>query len=77
MSLTEAFRAKAASPLPSLQTAWQMAFLPVWPARKIWARPPRWKGASNASSQAVGWSEMAHREGVPRTRPPNRDFLGF
>ena len=25
------------------QTAWQMAFLPVWPARKIWARPPSGK----------------------------------
>ena len=89
------------------QTAWSMAFLPVWPARKIWARPrpppgkscksglppappcpckkrsdslvnglpPR--GPPRASSDAVGWPEMAHREGVLRTRPPNRDFLGF
>ena len=32
---------------------------------------------SHASSNAVRWPEMAHREGVPRTRPQNRDFLGF
>ena len=53
-----------------------MAFLPVWQARKIWVRPPSGKGPPHASSNAVRWPEMAHREGVPRTRPQNRDFLG-
>ena len=39
--------------------------------------PPSGKGPPHASSNAVGWPKMPHREGVPRTRPPNPDFLGF
>ena len=39
--------------------------------------PASGKGPPHASSNAVGWPEMAHREGVPRTRPQNRDFRGF
>ena len=31
----------------------------------------------HASSNAAGWPKMALREGVPRTRPENHDFLGF
>ena len=55
-----------------------MGFLPVWPALKICDRPPpSGKGPAHASSNAVGWPETAHHEGVSRTRPPNRDFLGF
>ena len=44
--------------------------LPVWPGCQIWARPPFGKGPPHALSNAVGWPEMAHREGVPTTMPP-------
>ena len=39
--------------------------------------PPSRKGHPHASSNAVGWPKMAHREGVPRMRPRNGDFLRF
>ena len=39
--------------------------------------PPSGTGPPHASSNAVGWPEMAHREGVPSMGPPNRDFLAF
>ena len=51
---------------------------PVWQARKIWVRPPVWKGAS---PRVVECCQVARkgslREGVPRTGPQNRDFLDF
>ena len=39
-------------------------------------RPLFKKGLPHASSNAVGWPEMAHREGVPRTRPRNEGISG-
>ena len=36
---------------------------------KLGARPPFQKGPPHASSNAVGWPKMAHREGVPRMGP--------
>ena len=75
-SPAEAFRAKAASsasPCPSGRNG--------LPARLAGSEKlgqgPSGKGPLHASSNAVGWPEMAHHVGGPQDEAPNRDFLGF
>ena len=63
------------NPLLPLSTAPEGLFRPG--LGKSGPDAPSGKGPPQASSNAVGCPEMAHREGVLRTRPPNRDFPGF
>ena len=78
--LSRSTRAKAAfSCSPCLGDARQPVKWPSCPSGRLGKSgpgPPSGKGPP-APSNAVRWPKMAHREGVPRTRPQNRDFLGF
>ena len=64
-------------PLPLPAPVGEMAFLPVWPARKSWARPPLERGLSTRRRMLSDGPKWLIVWGVLRTRPPNRDFLGF